>query len=221
MTDSFDEQLLSRVVEGGGTDHEWAEVVAVAERNPRLWRELAETQRDQAVLRRLVEREVSLADYVDAPVELMDPAAGEEDRAAVDGPLIQTEPLARIGRWSGWAVAALVMIVLAVTFGRSGQGPSEFQGITAGIIPVSNAAEAWNAYMQKGQESGSVVRELPERVLLDSRPSATGEGLDLLYLRQVVERTTVPYLDYVRESEGAAQPTLVRYQPASSRGRSR
>ncbi|UCD75353.1 MAG: hypothetical protein JSV91_00240 [Phycisphaerales bacterium] len=221
MTDSYEQQLISRVVEGGGTDGEWAEVVALAERDPRRWRELAETQRDHAVLARLVEREVSLADYVDAPVELMGEASGGRSRAAVDGPLVETEPLARIGRFSGWAVAALIALVWVISVGLPDRVRPVGDLQTAGIIPVANATEAWNAYLQKGRESGSVVRELPERVLLDSRTLPGGDGFELLYLRQVVERTTVPYLDYVREQEGAGQPTLVRYQPGNPYRRDR
>lgn len=221
MTDSHVEQMICRVVEGGGTERDWSEFVARADRDPGLWRDLAESQRDHAVLGRFVDREVTLSDYIDAPVDSIDEPQGEGEARtpAMEVSVVRTGVLARIGGWSGWAVAAMIALAWIIAFGVTGRNlPNNGgQDFGPGVIPVSNANEAWDAYLRKGREAGSVLREVPERVLLDSRPSPDGNGLDLLYLRQVVERTTVPHLDYIAEPEGAGEPTHVRYQFANSR----
>jgi hypothetical protein len=85
--------------------------------------------------------------------------------------------------------------------------------LQTGFIPVSTADEAWNAYIAKGRESGAVVGEMPAKVLIESRPNPSGEGYELLYLRQVVERTIVPDLYQYTGQDESGRPTPVRYQP--------
>ena len=52
---------------------------------------------------------------------------------------------------------------------------------------------------------------MPERVLIETRPSETGRGYELLYLRQILERTVVPDLYKFYGQDEMGRPTLVRY----------
>ncbi len=76
----------------------------------------------------------------------------------------------------------------------------------------STPAEALQAYFDLGCASGQVVAEMPTKVLLDARPLPTGDGYQVLYLRQMLEQMTVPDLYHVEGEDEWGQPTLVRWE---------
>lgn len=196
------DSLISRVVDGQSGGAAWDELVMTAQADPQLWRALAEAQHDQTVLARGVEEAIAVAEAVEAPPAVPE---GADDEAS---PVI-----ARIGSWSGWAVAALVCLVWATVAPRA-TAPSGEAGIIpaqANVMPVS-AAEAFQAYLDKGRQERWVIGEMPTRVLVESWPVVGGHGYEVLYLRQVLERTVVPdlYRFDGRDERGVA--TLVRLE---------
>lgn len=76
---------------------------------------------------------------------------------------------------------------------------------------IQSAADAWQAYLQKGRESGEVVGEIPNKLLVDSKPALSGNGVEVIYVRQVMERAIVPDLYEFAGRDEAGRPTLVRY----------
>ena len=90
----------------------------------------------------------------------------------------------------GWLVAAL----LALGWGAQWLTPgSATSGNAANMLaPLTRTADAaLNEYLDLGKKSGRVVAEMPERIVLESRPAADGNGYEVLYVRQVLERATV------------------------------
>jgi hypothetical protein len=141
----------------------------------------------------------------------------------VDAHAGEASTLRRMPAWAGWAVAAVLFVVLAtimqtaqpITPGAGGGSGINPAGInTAGIVPVSSAQEALDAYINLGRQEERVIEELPRRVLIETRPLPTGEGFEVIYIRQLVERARVPELYKVDApaAEGA-QPNLVRFAP--------
>ncbi len=194
--------LISRVVDGVGGAAAWDELVMMAEADPRLWRALAEVQHNQTVLACGVDEAIAVAEAVEAPPAV--PEGGDDQASPV---------IARIGSWSGWAVAALVCLVWATVAPRA-TAPSEEAGLIpaqANLMPIS-AAEAFQAYLDKGRQERRVIGEIPTRLLVESRPADGGNGYEVLYLRQVLERTVVPdlYRFDGRDERGVA--TLVRFE---------
>jgi hypothetical protein len=199
-TESLD-LLLSRIVVGEADDREWGELVRAAERDPRLWRELAELHRDQSALARAVETAATMAETVPGRTAIV------PDSAAASSALRSLRP-ARA--WGGWAAAAL--LALAWVIGLPARRPAgEGRGVmTAGVAPPMTADEAFDAYMTRGRETGLVIGEVPTKVLVESRPVPGGPGIEIIYLRQVLERTTVPDLYRFGAHDDGGRPTLVR-----------
>jgi hypothetical protein len=212
MTESHKDLLISRAVDGDATDREWDELTALATADPGIWREVAEVHRDRDALSRGLEEQIRVADLVSAPVHVLPEShARSEPVVVVAG---------RVGRWTGWAVAALIAVALLIQprmAQLSSSGHPQTAGVPAGAVPVATADEAWNAYLDKGRADGRVVRELPQQVLVITQPTQTQDGFELLYVRQVLERTTVPDLYQVAEPEPEGQPQLVRYSPRPKR----
>ena len=68
-------------------------------------------------------------------------------------------------------------------------------------------------WIESGKQQGTVIGELPQRIVLDARPADDGIGYDVTYLRQIQERTRVPdlYQAVGQDERGRAQ--LVSYEP--------
>jgi hypothetical protein len=85
-------------------------------------------------------------------------------------------------------------------------------GIKAGLVTVGNADDAYQAYMDFGKKDGRVVDEVPDRVLVRSTPVATGQGYEVVYLRQIVEKVIVKDLYQFSGEDERGQPTPIRLQ---------
>jgi hypothetical protein len=190
--------LISSTVEGD--PEAWRRFETVAGDEVARWRQLAELQRDQASLGRAVNVATAVAEQVEMPALRLVPA-----------PRSFT---ARATGWAGWALAAVLALALTIRIALPTlPGPMP----TGGQTPVltagpTTAAQAFQAYLDLGRESGEVVGELPERLLLDTRPSPGGDGYELLYLRQVVERMKTPTLYRFDGQNERGQPTLTRWE---------
>lgn len=205
MIDTREETLISHVIDGDATFAEWRELESIATNDPLVWRRLAEAQRDSALLASALGRTAIVADAVELPTFKCATASSE--------PVTHIR-LNRLGAWTGWAVAALVTIVASVRYSQLQTSPTTpAQQAQLIDMPFDTAAQAFQAYLDKGRESGEVVGEIPGRVLVETKPVQSGPGFEVIYLRQVMERAIVPDLYQLTAQDDAGRPTLVRYQP--------
>jgi hypothetical protein len=173
------EAVISRLADGAGSPEDWREFRALADRDPTLWRELAEWQHDHAELSAQVNAAVAIADDVDVDVQ------GEMTRRL-------SERLKLVATWGGWAAAAAIVLAWGIDL-RNVQAPAsspQNAGLVSTLHSPSTASEAFDDYLEMGKEAGLVVGEVPTRVLVEARPTKAG-GYELLYLRQVLERRRV------------------------------
>ena len=206
MNEQRDDILISRVIDGDATAVEWDELTALAAANPPVWRNLALSLREDKVLARGVNADVAVADSIELPRTADRPAALIELHEPGRHPAV----LARLGGWSGWVMAAVLTI--AWVTGMFSPVPTD-PGLATGTnrAQILSASDLLQAYLDRGRQEDRVIAEVPERVLIETRPSETGRGYELLYLRQILERTVVPdrYKFYGQDEMG--RPTLVRY----------
>jgi hypothetical protein len=203
MEQERDQLLMSRVIDGDATTEHWDELTAHAAQDPTVWRRLADTLRDHSSFARAVNAEVSVAVTVPLP-------SAQAARASMTmEPRIA--PFAHVSRWSGWAVAAVIGIAwLGWIFNE----PSSTGINVASLAP----AELLQAYLDRGKQEELVIGEVPDRILINSRPAGTGGGYELVYLRQIVERAVVPDLYQFQGQNESGEPILVRCE-APPRGR--
>jgi hypothetical protein len=210
--------LISLIVVGEAAEEDWRTFAALAEGHPAVWRQLAQSQRHQALLSESMREAVGIADRVEIDARAMpalapgrcgpagDPRGGESAPTHRPLRLLSSLRWGPLLGWSGWALAAAVVVV-AVAAGRR----------TEPAVPAPDLAtdsEALRAYLDLGRRSGRVLGEMPTKFLLDSRPVADGSGYELVYLRGLLERTVVPDLYHLDEGQTDEQggPALVRWQ---------
>lgn len=202
MSNVDNEILVSRVIEPDATSEEWDELTAAAISNPTLWRRTAEALRDHHAMTRAVNASIAIADDVSTTSR----TSRLEHRLAVDAAPSQRPQLLR---WSGWAVAALV--ALAWVSGLSNVQPTG-NGYQAGIgSQVVSAADLLERYLVQGRREGRVFDEVPEKIFVQSRPSPTGDAVEVIFIRQILERMTLPDLYQYEGQDESGRPTLVRF----------
>ncbi|MBX3377677.1 MAG: hypothetical protein KF678_11825 [Phycisphaeraceae bacterium] len=192
------ELLISRIVDGEATPTDWAAFRAQAERDASLWRELAEAQRAQAELSMEVASALSVVNAVDVPVHT------EMVRRMSDR-------FRQVGMWGGWLAAACVGLMWAGGQRTGGSGTGQEAGLVSGLTPAS----ALQAYLDQGQTTGRVIGELPEKLLIRAEPVTDADGTsitgyNIVYVRQIMERTLVKDLYRFGGADEAGQPRAVR-----------
>ena len=197
MSDRQSERLFSRLIDGEATAAEWDELLGAG--NAGQWRQLAETLRDHTSLARAVNASVVVADTIEPPLSPTG-TGGRWTR--------------RPSGWSGWAVAAAVALAWVIGVSSKRQPPPV--AAPPQLAASMPAAELLAAYLEKGRQEDSVIGEVPQRILIDSRPAPSGEGHELLYLRQILERAIVPDLYRPTGQDELGRPTLVPFD--QSRG---
>jgi hypothetical protein len=204
------ELLLNRVVDGEATDGEWTEFRSMADAefagaDRCAWRDLAEGQRTHAVLSAALGPELSAAERVELPTRA---AAMRVDRYGATAPV---PPVAlRLGAFGGWLAAAAA--VLVIWFNGWGPGMLRLESGSVGqeagmaspanLFRLNSPEDALAAYKTLGGREGTVVCEMPDRVLVDSSPLKEGQGFEVVYIRQIVERRRVPDLYKAALDEG-------------------
>ncbi len=178
--------LLTRIIDAEASAEDWAAFRAVAADEPEVWSELADMQRQHDVLAGGLREAISIADAIELPVH---------EHEAV-------RPVARIGAvvqngwsWGGWLAAAALLLAFTVGLPRGGVG----SGLGAGNAPGTQAAgfslgtpeEALDRYIDLGKQTGAVVGQSPDFIVLDSKPLEDGSGYEVVYLRQLIERREV------------------------------
>jgi hypothetical protein len=169
--------LFSRIVDGRASDREWRAFESLAAREPSAWRDLACAHRDQRFLEQFVGSAGDAADAIDL-------RGGRCETITDRG--------RRVATWGGWAIAAtLALAYLGVIPSARTANPGSALN-QASLLPASlTPEEAYQAYMNKGFEAGRVLGELPDKVLVSTSRAENGEGIDIVFVRQIVERTRV------------------------------
>ena len=210
--------LISHLIDGEATGEEWAELEQLAEQDMHLWREIAVAQRDHLALQCVVDEGVAHAEIIDVPVRLRKTIVRENTIEV--NPILHTITN-RLHAWSGWALAAMVMLAFGAQFlslgnGHSGLNSPDRRGQRAGILANLTADEALDSYMSKGKESGTVIGVLPTHVLVETRPMPEGSGYEVTYLRRILERTIVPDLYEISGQDERGRPMFTRLHQSSS-----
>ncbi|GJQ29047.1 MAG: hypothetical protein HBSAPP03_09310 [Phycisphaerae bacterium] len=195
--------LITRVIDGRAEGEDWRRLESLAERDAGVWRELAQAQRDDQVLRREVASATAGAGTVELELEGHEPTfrltrqVGERTR--------------RVAMWGGWAAAALVAVAFVA------KKPDQPGPMIAGPTgSVSSAADFLSRYLDQGRKEGRVIHEMPDKVLVNTIPAADGKGYDVVFLRVIMERDRVPDL-YRFTSDESGQPVPIRVHiPATS-----
>jgi len=200
--------LISQIIDAEGDGTAWAQFAQLAGSDAGAWRELALAQRDHAALSAAVAAELSFTDEIELPA----PSHGGGELSY------------RLSRWGGWAAAAALAVTwlgtqfAAIQNSRSQEIAASTpggSGIAAGILPagafrLGSPQDAINAYEQLGRQSGTVLGELPDRVIVESRPLEGGRGFEVVYLRQFMERAQVAELYQITHDDsgqrGLAMP---------------
>lgn len=216
MSDTDRDILISRVIDDEASAADWAQLKALAAREPEIWRELFEMQRGQAELASAVAQQLDVAEFVDAPV-----------RDHLSAQL--THRVRRGIAWAGWAAAAAV----AVAWIGVRVGPQEASQVgqvgqmgQASVVNLT-APQLLDQYLEKGRQSGLVQGEAPAKTLLSAQPAPNGVGYEVIYIRQIVERAIVTDLYQLGEDEaGNPLPVRLRFdvhtpQPVPARANDR
>ncbi len=189
--------LISRIVDDESTAEDWATLEQLAELEPGVWRKLAQEQRDAANLKRAVAGAIGCADEIELPLEIAGPGA---ERAFAN----------RFSPWIGWAMAAAVaMAWLGVNqMPAMNQGPDNT--INAGInLTPASADAALDQYRTVGEQEGRYIGEMP-KVMVEARPMPDGTRIEVIYLRQLLEREVVGGMyGFGEDDQGNARPVPI------------
>jgi len=203
------DMLISRIIDGRATSTDWRLLDAEGTHDPSVWRELAHAQRDHQALCAVMDRASSVADAVDLPPE----AAANYRFPGVAG---------GVRAWGGWAAAAAILIVATSRGVFTPSADPVLGGNQAGLLPrigaasAETASSAWDRYLDVGAREGRVVRELPDKVMVETVPAADGAGYDVYFVRQILERVRVPDLyTGVTDEVGNTRPIRVRVRSQS------
>lgn len=170
--------LLSRAAAGDAKAH--AEIVRRSQSDPSLLVELAAWQSAEIRLGRIARELHSYAEGVELPAE----------RRGLSG---RWPPVVSSG--VGWAVAAMIALAW---IGRSvlparglDSRPLENR---AGLAGFTSADDAFDAYVDRARADGLIFGEVAPPTLVATRevPAAEGGGLEVVVVRQVVERRRLP-----------------------------
>lgn len=197
--------LIARVIDGVATSEDWRELRERSDDEQAVWTELAEQQELHRRVSSVVDAAGDVAEGVELPMHLH----------ARTSPMHRLRVTRAIG---GWAVAAMVALAWsmgvhpgdAVVSGDPGEAQANLAPAT-----ITSAGEALKRYLDLGMESGQVVGEVPENMVLDSRPLPEG-GYEVLYVRPIIERTVVHSVyRQVRDDTGGVHVIRVE-EPANT-----
>jgi hypothetical protein len=178
--------LITRVVDGVAAPADWDSLEALAAADPTVWRELAQAQRAEQLLKGAAAEAVAPAARVELPTVIA--------KVGEDGLRLR---LRRVGTWGGWAAAAVVTLAF---FGKGAPANSGVQPADLSS-PIRSAADFYQQYLDQGKKEGRVIGELPDRVLMDAEQAQDGKGYTVVFVRQIMERTKVDSLSQISHDE--------------------
>ncbi len=178
--------VISRVLEGRGRAADWQRLREVTNQDDGAWDRLIGSASDQDALGEAVALAGDRAETV---------AAGGSNGAMVF-PSVQGRRADRAVRAArlGWLMAACMALgLVSVSLRTGGGGGAGVQNTgTAGFsLDSLSSSDLMNGYKVRAAQEGTLVGELPQRVVIETRPSADGKGYEVLYMRQFIERAIV------------------------------
>lgn len=218
MNDMTEDVLLGRVGSGeDGDDRAWRAIETAAKNEPALWERTARALHAELGVRQSLESALAAADRAEIPDEAFDLAHldAPDDEAdafgggagSIPGAGAQTYRISpAMTHWSGWAVAAMIAIAwLGVWTNRplvsngNGAGPMQAGPPEFSLTSLS-PDEVYDAYRVRGYEEGRLVQELP-MLMVETRAIRDGQAIEVLYIRQTLERATVDSVFSFSEDE--------------------
>lgn len=208
MTPDGRDILITRIIDAEASGEDWRDFRVVAERDPSIWRDLAEAQKQHEGLCEALRCASAVADGVDLPEFAVDP-----------------RPLQRrfdaVARWGGWAAAAALVLVWSTGAPR---GTTPGTGMQTGSLGRGGPSlaeatpdQAMERYIAAGQNDGRVVGEMPERLVIETRPRDDGT-VEVVYLRQIIERrVTGEVYRETHDDAGRVVPVAVPVQAIQRR----
>lgn len=195
--------LISRVIDGRAAGHDWLALREAATLDPTIWSDLAMSQDHAARLSTELVSAMALADHVDVPEPGLRLVGGSVNPAA----------LSRLRSGLGWALAAVLALAFSTQFFTKSPDAGNITGgnqagLISGLSAISTPQQAMDKYLELGKQSGQVVAELPQRYVVESRPAANGDGYEVLYIRQVLERAHVNDV-YRMNTDDTGRPVLL------------
>jgi hypothetical protein len=193
------DRLISRIVDRSAAPEDWSGFASLARSEPSHWEQLLTTLRADAALRSALGGPLAVADRV-------------ETRAPVT-------VLASWRRWSGWAAAAMLAAawVGSLAAPTPASAPRDVAPATsqlAGHQATPGPAGAAHVPTPLGQpiRGTPVMEELPLR-LVGTRPGPDGRGVEVLYVRPIVEKAVVDNV-FSFSTDELGRPTPVSVDPA-------
>src|SRR6185503_19907557 len=120
--------VISHVLDNSASEQEWNSFERLAEERTTLWRDLAQAQRDHLALMEAMGDASRCAERIDISKLIATVAAPAQP------PVLR---LNRLGAWTGWAVAALVVIVASTQLSRNQSIPSGGGSLRSEVLPTS------------------------------------------------------------------------------------
>jgi len=193
------DRLISRIVDRRAEPQDWSGFADLARAEPAQWERLLSSLRTDGALRTALDGALASADRVELPLP----------------------SLPRWRQWTGWAAAGLLALCWA---GSSGLGlPSRAPISTPPARPVASSPVNGGSPASPTAAGGTapvaagtvdpVVEQLPLR-LMDARPGPSGRGVEVLYVRPVVERAVVDGV-YSFGTDELGRPAPVKVDPAT------
>lgn len=192
---------MSRVADSVATRADWDALEKAARTSPRIWEDLALTIRQAQQL----SAEVRAATQDGEGVQLLEEVAAPEETARPRAPR-------RLAAYGGWIAAALMVAAI----GRWGSIAPR-AGEQTNTASLSSPMEYLSNYLSSGKKEGSVIGEMPRKLLLDTTPTEDGKGVYVLFVRQIVERVKVDDLYRISVDE-LGNPTPVKLPAAEWEG---
>ncbi|MCA9277717.1 MAG: hypothetical protein H6815_02915 [Phycisphaeraceae bacterium] len=194
--------LITRVIDAEASVEDWNLLRDLASVDQTVWQQLAESQMQHAQLQRSVEMMLDPVDRIEAPVEM---AMHQRFAARVSN----------VTTWGGWLAAAMIMLAFVVARNNwtnntnFNSNPEHTAGIGPNFMPKFDSPEqALNKYIEMGKEQGVVLDQMPEQMLVATRPTANNTKVEVIYIRQIVERRVLDNLYNVGETDtGLMVPT--------------
>lgn len=182
LPDHARDLLISRVIDGRAGAQDWDRFRALAANEPSVWCELATTQEQHEMVRDEMADMLRVADGVELPGGIVD-EAGARHRMSM------------VSKWGGWAIAAALLLAWSLGMPHmQNQLPQGERPLTAGLPGIGLAdaepEQAFEQYLDAGQRSGQVIAEMPDQVVVETKPLPDGT-IEVIYLRQVIERRVI------------------------------
>lgn len=189
MNPTREDLLITRIVDRADDPRDWRELDHLTEASSDVWSDLLEALRQDAAVRAAVQPAARVAESVALPVAIPAPA-----------PALEREPVPAAA-WSGW-LAAVLLAGFWIASTMSPATESAIDEPTTAVVTPAHVTPAPAA-------SAEVLGEL-SRVVMQARPTEDGSGLEVLYVRRVLERAVVRELYQFSEDEhGTPVPTQV------------